>query len=75
MNFAQRLFVKAMLKHLLSHWPAHLVWIFPIIAFLVPSLNAYEAGHPGAELSQAIGIVLTVIARYIAPYIKTGASS
>lgn len=75
LNFVERLFVKNFLSHLLSHWPAHLVWVFPVIAFLTPSLKAYEAAHPGAEISQAIGIFLVVIARYIAPNVGAGASS
>lgn len=73
LNFAERLIVKNALSHLLSHWPAHLVWVFPVVAFLVPSLKAYEVAHPGAEISQAIGIALTVLARYIAPYVGASA--
>lgn len=74
-NFAEKLVLKSALSHLLSHWPAHLVWVFPLIAFLEPSLKAYEAAHPAAVASQAIGIVLGVLARYVAPYVGTGASS
>lgn len=73
-NFAEKLVLKSALSHVLSHWPAHLVWVFPVVAFLTPSLKAYEAGHPGAVVSQAIGIFLGVIARYVAPYIGPGAS-
>jgi hypothetical protein len=67
MDLPERLAAKAVIKHLLSHWPAHLVWVWPVIAFLVPSLHAYEAAHHGAEVSQAIGIFLSVAARYITP--------
>lgn len=75
-NFAEKLVLKSALSHLLSHWPAHLVWVFPIVAFFVPSLKTYEAGHPGAVASQVIGVFLSVIARYVAPYIgKPGASA
>lgn len=75
LNFAERLFVKQFFSHLVSHWPGHLVWVFPVIAFFVPSLKAYESSHPGAEISQVIGIVLTVVARYVAPYVGSGAAA
>lgn len=75
LNFAEKLVLKNALSHVLSHWPAHLVWVFPVVAFLVPSLKTYEASHPGALASQGIGILLSVIARYISPYIGTGASA
>lgn len=74
-NFGEKLVLKATLSHVLSHWPAHLVWVFPLVAFLVPSLKSYEGAHPGALASQLIGIGLSVIARYISPYIGPGASS
>lgn len=74
LNWSEKLVLKDALNHLVSHWPAHLVWVFPIVAFLVPSLKAYETSHPGALLSQTIGIVLSVAARYIAPYVGTGAA-
>lgn len=67
--------MKKTLSHVLSHWPAHLVWVFPVIAFLVPSLKSYEAAHPGALASQVIGIVLAVVARYISPFVGTGVST
>lgn len=73
LNFAERFFVKSFFSHLLSHWPAHLLWIFPVIAFAIPSLKAYETSHPGAAVSQVIGIFLTVVARYVAPYIGASA--
>lgn len=74
LNFAERFVVKKAISHLLSHWPAHLVWIFPVVAFLIPSLKAYEVAHPGAIASQVIGEFLIVIARYVAPFVGTGAS-
>lgn len=74
-SFAEKLVLKSAFTHLLSHWPAHLVWVFPVLAFLDPSLKAYEAAHPGAAVSQGIGIFLGVIARYVAPYIGKGASA
>jgi hypothetical protein len=69
LNFFERLTLKTALAHLLSHWPAHLVWVFPAVAFLVPSLKSYEGSHPGALISQIIGICLSVAARYISPYV------
>jgi len=69
LNLAERLILKSAVSHLLSHWPAHLVWVFPLIAFLVPSAKAYEAAHPAAVTSQVVGVLLSVVARYIAPYI------
>ena len=57
--------MKKFFAHLLSHWPAHLLWVFPVVVFLVPSLKAYEVAHPGAEISQVIGMFLTFLARYL----------
>lgn len=67
LNFFERLIVKKFFSHLLSHWPAHLVWVFPTVAFFTPSLKSYEAAHPGAVASQVIGIVLVLLARYGKP--------
>lgn len=59
--------MKRFLSHLLSHWPAHLAWIFPLVEFLTPSLKAWENAHPSAQVSQYIAIVLSLLARYHAP--------
>lgn len=67
--------MKKFFSHLLSHWPAHLMWVFPVVIFLTPSLKAYESAHPGADVSQVIGIFLTVVARYVAPYVGSGAAA
>jgi hypothetical protein len=66
-NFLERLIVKSFLSHLLSHFPAHLAWIFPVVVFATPSLRAWEAAHRGALSSQIIGILLAVVARYVSP--------
>lgn len=64
LNFFERYLVKKTLQHLLSHWPAHLAWVFPVAAFFYPSLHAWEAAHPKTLAAQIIGIVLSLLARY-----------
>lgn len=65
LNFFERLIVKKFASHLLSHWPAHLAWVFPLVVLLSPSLKSYESAHPNALASQVIGIFLTLVARYV----------
>lgn len=50
--------------HAARHWPIHLSWIYVVCAFLVPSLKAWETAHPSALVSQAVGVVLILAARY-----------
>lgn len=64
LNFIERFMVKKALQHLLSHWPAHLAWVFPAAAFFYPSLHAWEAAHPKTLAAQIIGIALSLLARY-----------
>lgn len=59
--------MKRILSHLLSHFPAHLSWVWPIVSYLTPSIRAYDDSHPGATYAQLGAIFLSLIARYVSP--------
>lgn len=50
-----------MIAHLKTWWTLHAVWIASVVAFFLPSFNAFIAGHPKSLVAAVLALVISAL--------------